>query len=165
MSALSDQIEQFIQAMLQGGEGHVELKRNELAQYFGCAPSQINYVLMTRFTPERGYLIRSRRGGGGYVRVVRIALDPDDMLMQLLTERVGNQISQQQAFHILENLAHTGLVTKREAVLMAAALKNGDLPLPEQIRDTLRAGQLKNMLLELIGLEGEKQEGGNQDDL
>ena len=73
---LSDAIEQFIKTMLTQEAPEVELKRNELAEYFNCAPSQINYVLATRFTPDHGYIIESRRGGGGYIRIFRMAQDP-----------------------------------------------------------------------------------------
>ena len=84
---LSDAIEKFIKAMLTQDEQEIELKRNELAQYFNCAPSQINYVLATRFTPDHGYIIESRRGGGGYIRIFRMEHDTSQQLIYLLHER------------------------------------------------------------------------------
>ena len=87
---LSDTIEQFIKTMLTHDENEIELKRNELAEYFNCAPSQINYVLATRFTPDHGYLIQSRRGGGGYIRIFRMQQDTSEQLVYLLEERVGD---------------------------------------------------------------------------
>ena len=81
---LSDAIEQFIKTMLTQEAPEVELKRNELAEYFNCAPSQINYVLATRFTPDHGYIIESRRGGGGYIRIFRMAQDTSEHLLYLL---------------------------------------------------------------------------------
>ena len=78
---LSDSIEQFIKDLLKEESTEVELKRNELAEYFGCAPSQINYVLATRFSPDHGYLTESRRGGGGYIRIVRVVRSGSQRLM------------------------------------------------------------------------------------
>ena len=89
---LSDAIEQFIKTMLTQEAPEVELKRNELAEYFNCAPSQINYVLATRFTPDHGYIIESRRGGGGYIRIFRMAQDTSEHLLYLLHQRVGDSI-------------------------------------------------------------------------
>ena len=89
---LSDSIETFIKTLLAEDEPEVELKRNELAEYFGCAPSQINYVLATRFSPDHGYLIESRRGGGGYIRIVRIVQSGAQQLMYLINERIGDAI-------------------------------------------------------------------------
>ena len=86
---LSDAIEQFIKTMLTQEAPEVELKRNELAEYFNCAPSQINYVLATRFTPDHGYIIESRRGGGGYIRIFRMAQDTSEHLLYLLHQRGG----------------------------------------------------------------------------
>ena len=88
---LSDSIETFIKTLLAEDEPEVELKRNELAEYFGCAPSQINYVLATRFSPDHGYLIESRRGGGGYIRIVCIVQSGAQQLMYLINERIESQ--------------------------------------------------------------------------
>ena len=128
---LSDAIEQFIKTMLTQEAPEVELKRNELAEYFNCAPSQINYVLATRFTPDHGYIIESRRGGGGYIRIFRMAQDTSEHLLYLLQERE--------------------VVTKGEAAMMNAALSPQalSLPLSAEMKDALRARILKNMLLEV----------------
>ena len=85
---LSDTIEEFIKMMMAQDEEEIELKRNELAEYFSCAPSQINYVLSTRFTPDHGYVIESRRGGGGCIRVIRLRRGSGDMINYLLSERI-----------------------------------------------------------------------------
>ena len=94
---LSDSIETFIKALLAEDEQSVELKRNELAEYFGCAPSQINYVLATRFTLDDGYVIESRRGGGGYIRIVRVMSSDHQQLMYLINERIGQSITEAEA--------------------------------------------------------------------
>ena len=147
---LSDSIEQFIKTMLAQEEQEVELKRNELAEYFGCAPSQINYVLATRFTPDHGYIIESRRGGGGYIRIFRMQQDTSKQLVYLLNERVGSSISALSANHLIQQLCEREIVTKQEAALMTAAVSPQalSLPLPEEFKDALRAKILRSMLTE-----------------
>ena len=147
---LSDSIEQFIKTMLTQEEQEVELKRNELAEYFGCAPSQINYVLATRFTPDHGYIIESRRGGGGYIRIFRMQQDTGKQLVYLLNERIGDSISALSANHLIQQLQEREIVTASEAALMMAAVsaQSLSLPLPEALKDALRAKILKSMLME-----------------
>ena len=148
---LSDAIEQFIKTMLTQEAPEVELKRNELAEYFNCAPSQINYVLATRFTPDHGYIIESRRGGGGYIRIFRMTQDTSEHLLYLLHERVGDSIDALAASHLVQQLRERDLVTDGEAAMMNAALSPQalSLPLPAEMKDALRARILKNMLLEV----------------
>ena len=147
---LSDSIEQFIKTMLAQDEQEVELKRNELAEYFGCAPSQINYVLATRFTPDHGYIIESRRGGGGYIRIFRMQQDTGKQLVYLLNERIGDSISVLSANHLIQQLQEREIVTPDEAALMTVAVsaQSLSLPLPEGLKDALRAKILKSMLME-----------------
>ena len=148
---LSDAIQQFIKTMLTQEAPEVELKRNELAEYFNCAPSQINYVLATRFTPDHGYIIESRRGGGGYIRIFRMAQDTSEQLLYLLHERVGDSIDALAASHLVQQLQEREVVTKGEAAMMNAALSPQalSLPLSAEMKDALRARILKNMLLEV----------------
>lgn len=89
MKPLTDSIEAFIKSLLEEGQEQVDVQRNELAQYFRCAPSQITYVLSTRFTPDHGYIIESRRGGGGYIRIVRLRESPGSNLLYLINQRIG----------------------------------------------------------------------------
>ena len=121
MAQLSDTIEQFIKELM-SGDTQIELRRNELAQHFGCAPSQINYVLATRFSVDHGYLIESRRGGGGYVRIVRMQIHGADDLLSTLLRRVGNAIEEEAALAIIQQLMESKLVTAKEAKLMGAAV-------------------------------------------
>ncbi len=155
---LSDAIEQFIKTMLSQEAPEVELKRNELAEYFNCAPSQINYVLATRFTPDHGYIIESRRGGGGYIRIFRMAQDTSEQLIYLLNERVGDAIDALSASHLVQQLLERELVTEGEAAMMNAALSPQalSLPLSAEMKDALRARILKNMLLE-VARRGKRQ--------
>ena len=148
---LSDAIEQFIKTMLTQEAPEVELKRNELAEYFNCAPSQINYVLATRFTPDHGYIIDSRRGGGGYIRIFRMAQDTSEQLIYLLNQRVGDSIDALAASHLVQQLREREVVTDGEAAMMNAALSPQalSLPLSAEMKDALRARILKNMLLEV----------------
>ena len=94
MAQLSDNIEHFIKELM-CEEAQIDLRRNELAQHFGCAPSQINYVLATRFSVDHGYIIESRRGGGGYVRIVRMQERDEGNLLDALLSRVGNSVTEE----------------------------------------------------------------------
>lgn len=146
---LSDTIEAFIKALMQEEEASCELKRNELAEYFHCAPSQINYVLSTRFTPDHGYIITSQRGGGGCIRIVRIRTSATDRLSFLLNERIGSSIDEQSAQVLCAQLAENGVIPLSEAKVMAAAVSKQALsvPIPEEAKGILRAKILKSMIL------------------
>ena len=146
---LSDTIEAFIKAMIQEDQPEVELKRNELAEYFHCAPSQINYVLATRFTPDHGYVTSSQRGGGGCIRIVRVRQSSVDHLSYLLHERIGDAIDAQSAQVLCAQLAERKVVTYPEAQLMASAVSAQALagPVPEAVKNVMRAKILRCMLL------------------
>jgi transcriptional regulator CtsR len=155
MSVLSDAIEQFIKELMSEYEGKIELQRNELAQHFNCAPSQINYVLATRFTPDKGYIIESRRGGGGYIRVLRLSVETSEHLFMLVTTRVGEQISERDAQDVICRLVESDAVSKREGALMHAAVSDKALNIPAMLKDKIRASILKQMLLVLLSKEAE----------
>lgn len=148
MMRLSDSIESFIKTLLSQDETEVELKRNELAEYFGCAPSQINYVLATRFTLDDGYVIESRRGGGGYIRIVRVVESGPQRLSYLINERIGSAITEEEAGRLIGQLAEQQVITAQEADIMRAAVSGQTMaiPVPDQMKDALRARCLKNML-------------------
>jgi len=149
MAQLSDAIEKFIKELMEEG-AQVEVKRNELAQHFGCAPSQINYVLATRFSVDHGYLIESRRGGGGYVRIVRMQQSPDGNLLSVLLNRVGSEIDEESAVAIIAHLLDCKMVTANEARLMRAAIAHNALALPVSAKNVLRAAILRNMLTQVF---------------
>ena len=146
---LSDTIEQFIKEMLQQEETEVELKRNELAEYFGCAPSQINYVLATRFTPEHGYVIESRRGGGGYIRIVRVVEQSGQSLLQMIHDRIGEAITEGEAVRLIAQMVERKLITLAEGEVMRAALSERamSVPIPDALKDAMRARSFKAMLI------------------
>lgn len=148
---ISDSIEQFIKEMLGEDSPEVELKRNELAEYFGCAPSQINYVLATRFSPSQGYLTESHRGGGGYIRIVRVVETGPQKMAYLVRDRIGDSLSEEEAQRIIAHLRDSGMADPAEADLMNAALSPKALavPLSPAMKATLRARILKSMILAL----------------
>ena len=144
---LSDAIEQFIKTMLTQEAPEVELKRNELAEYFNCAPSQINYVLATRFTPDHGYIIESRRGGGGYIRITRVQPDASQFIMHTVNA-VGRELDKPTADALLHNAVNAGALEVPFARLIAAALSERALhAVPVEIRKTVRSSIFKQMLL------------------
>ena len=159
---LSDSIETFIKTLLAEDSPEVELKRSELAEYFGCAPSQINYVLATRFSPDHGYITESRRGGGGYIRIVRVVHSGAQRLMYLINERVGDAITEAEAVRLIQQLLEQQVVTLKEAELMRAAISAQALsiPIPEQIKNAIRARTMKTLLLTLARQSG--NQGGGQ---
>ena len=157
MRPLTDSIESFIKSLLEEGQEQVDVQRNELAQYFRCAPSQITYVLSTRFTPDHGYVIESRRGGGGYIRIVRLRESPGSNLLYLINKRIGNTITRQDCEAIISQLSGNGVVTENEAGLMRAAVSNDAVNLPIAFKDALRANTLRSMLLHVAGRPGEEE--------
>ncbi|MDD7446370.1 MAG: CtsR family transcriptional regulator [Clostridiales bacterium] len=151
MRPLTDSIEAFIKSLLEEGQEQVDVQRNELAQYFRCAPSQITYVLSTRFTPDHGYVIESRRGGGGYIRIVRLREEPGSNLLYLINQRIGSSISRHDCDAIISQLCESHVVTENEAGLMRAAVSADAINLPVAFKDSLRASTLRAMLLQIAG--------------
>lgn len=153
MRNLSDQIEHYLIRLLQKSpDGIVVVQRNELAEVFQCAPSQINYVLSTRFTAERGYMIESRRGGGGFLRLVKLNLEDQDELMLIVSDLIGEEISQPQADGILTRLWEGNIISDRELALLKAIINRDTLRLDLPERDVLRARIMRTVLLTIIRL-------------
>jgi len=147
----SDMIERYLKKLLQeSADGVVELQRNVLAEQFSCVPSQINYVIGTRFTLEKGYLVESKRGGGGYVRIQKVALPTHDKIHVQVVQTIGNEIEQSAAEGMIYQLEEENLITCREANLMRAALHRETIALRLPQRDELRARMLKAMLVALL---------------
>ena len=146
---VSDIIEKFLLDTL-GDELSVNFNRNELATYFAVAPSQINYVLSTRFTPERGYVIESRRGGGGYITLIRVSQNVDDMLSGYIDQTLSDGIDYGKACQILERLTVDGIFTESEAQLIKAAISDKALLAPTVAKNKLRGSILKCVLLETL---------------
>lgn len=144
---ISDSVANYILELLNQAGGIAEIQRNELASFLGCVPSQINYVLTSRFTPEQGYLVESRRGGGGYIRITRLKLSKADMIMHIING-IGDSLDGASARAMLENMVQSTVLDRRSAELIAAALSEKALSaVPRELRDTVRAMICKNMLL------------------
>ncbi|MDR0381987.1 MAG: CtsR family transcriptional regulator [Oscillospiraceae bacterium] len=145
--AMSDLIEKFLLQLLDEMGGVAELQRGDLAERFSCVPSQINYVLTTRFSPEHGFLVESRRGGGGYIRITRVSPEPTALLMHAINA-VGGAIDGPSAAAFLKNLLQAGVLSLGAARLIGAALGDAALrAVPRERRDAVRAGILKQCLV------------------
>jgi len=149
---ISDVIEQYLNRILQESpDGSVEIQRSELAESFQCVPSQINYVINTRFTMEKGYVVESKRGGGGYIRIRKVQIVNKSKLQELLTqELIGESITQAVGYAIIERLHEEGLINSREAALMKVATSREVLQVESFLRDRLRANILKNMITTIL---------------
>ena len=147
---LSDQIAKIIEEMLDRSGGSLELQRNEMALRLGCVPSQISYVISSRFTPERGYVIESRRGGGGHIRIVRKQMHKNEYLMHFFYA-VGDAIEENEAKAYLLNLLDKELISVREADIIGNAIGAGALQnVTPEGRATVRAQIFRHILLALM---------------
>ena len=148
--SISELIAQHISSMLDQSDGTAEIQRNVLAESMGCVPSQINYVLTSRFTPERGFIVESRRGGGGYIRITRLSMNREEALMHAIRS-IGSAITSASAQGFLFMMIDSGMVSAEQAALVAAACSDQAYKnVPQAERDTLRAAILKNTLLVLL---------------
>ena len=145
---ISDLIASFLQESLDEAEdGVLEVQRSDLAQRFNCVPIQINYVMSTRFSPERGYIVESRRGGNGYIRITRVRVDRQTLLMQVINS-LGTQVDLASAKAILSNLVQAGALSEDAGRSLLAAIGDRALAaVPREIRDTVRADIMKQVLI------------------
>jgi transcriptional regulator of stress and heat shock response len=149
MANISDLIEHHLKQILQT-EGAVEIQRSDLADKFSCVPSQINYVISTRFTLEKGYYVESKRGGGGYIRIQRVDLPLLEAVQRHIHQTVGGQIDQTAAEGLIYQLEEAEFVTGREANLLRAAMSRDVLVVQLPLRDEIRAKVLRGMLIALL---------------
>src|SRR5690625_5249652 len=151
---ITDIIERYLKEILSEQEDKViEIKRSEIADQFQCVPSQINYVINTRFTAEKGYMIESKRGGGGYIRIIRIEHQDQAELIDEIINMIDNTITQQTAENILIRLLEKEVITEREKKLMSSVMDRRTLAFKLPLRDEVRAHVLKAMLTTLKFLE------------
>lgn len=148
MRNISDIIEEHIKNILRQ-QAEVEIKRSELAEQFQCVPSQINYVLKTRFSIERGYVVESKRGGGGYIRIIKVTKNDDRELINHIEELIDQRLTQNQAHAMILHLLEEGVINNREARMMISAVDRSVIDLSIPIRDQLRAKILRAMLQSL----------------
>ena len=149
MATISDIIEEFILSAL-ADDDLLQLSRNDLATFFSCAPSQINYVLSTRFTPEKGFIIESKRGGGGYINLIRITEDKENVLKSIYDYlNKEGVLEYNKLLHILQRLVSDGIIESREEELLKVAMSDKSLASPVNITTRLRAQMLKEIILNL----------------
>lgn len=146
--SLSNNIARMILEMLEQ-DGYTEIQRNELAQTVGCVPSQINYVISSRFTPEQGYIVESRRGGGGYIRISRVHTDRKLTLMHVINS-IGDAVSEQTCRAHIMNLTYSNILDEQTAKMLLAATSDVCFrTLPQPMRDPVRASVFKQLLLSI----------------
>lgn len=144
---ISDTVAAYIMELLQNADGTAEIQRNELAGILGCVPSQINYVITSRFTPEQGYIVESRRGGGGYIRITRRQISKSDMVMHIINS-VGDELDNRSLRAMLNNMVQNRILSEEAAKLISIAVSEQSLSAaPKEIRNQLRASIFKNILL------------------
>lgn len=146
MSSLSDKIEKYLRNLIRRYEGEVEIKRNRLADDFDCAPSQINYVLDTRFTVERGYIIESRRGGGGFVRIIKVKLTSENEAIKNIIKQLERPLQPKEAKGIIKRLYENNLIKQRDRTLLEAAISKDSIGFESEDKNLIRTQVLKNTL-------------------
>ena len=139
---ISDEIAKMIEQMLADSNGELELQRNVLANRVGCVPSQINYVITSRFTPERGYIIESRRGGGGYIRITKVKVQRDQYLMHIFAS-IGDKLDARTAKGYIKTLKDNDFITEREFNIIRALEEKVD-------DDEKRSVGMRQVILALI---------------
>ena len=152
---ISDIIEEFIMSSLDEDK-FIELSRNDLAKFFSCVPSQINYVLNTRFTVNRGFMVESQRGGGGYIKVVRVQDNNSNFLKNAL-EICSKPISVIEANQLLEHMRTKNLITDREMCLLKSTISAKSLNNPINIDNKLRANIMQQVIMETMKLNDKKE--------
>ncbi|MFK4428257.1 MULTISPECIES: transcriptional regulator CtsR [Bacillus] len=147
MRNISDIIEKYLKQVIDlSNNNAIEIKRNEVADRFDCVPSQINYVINTRFTLERGFVVESKRGGGGYIRIIKVKLHDDIDIIDQMLHMIDHSVAQGNAESMIIRLIEEGIITNREAKLMLSVLDRSVLLMDVPFRDELRARILCAML-------------------
>lgn len=151
MGNLADRIEAYLKLIIdKSNDGYIILQRSVLADFFSCAPSQINYVLDTRFTAERGYLVESRRGGGGHLRIVRLTLNNEEGKFQyLMRQLIGEQLPPERAMGLCDRLCEEDILTQRECALIKCVMSDEGLGGAGIETNSLRAKLMKRILTTL----------------
>ena len=145
---ISDVIEEFIKDLFDDGSDAIEIQRNELAEHFNCVPSQINYVISTRFKPSQGYYVESKRGGGGHITIKKVKNDKEDYIMHIINN-IGNQLTSNDVDILISDFLSYNIIDTKEAKLLKVATSDNVLKLTKDIKDEVRARIFKNMLLNI----------------
>jgi len=146
---VSDLIEEFIKDLFTEENDYIEIQRNDLAQYFNCVPSQINYVISTRFKPSQGYYVESRRGGGGYISIKKINITKSNYFMHIINS-IEDKLTGQDVDIFISNFLSYNMISQQEAKLLKVATSDNVLTIEQPARDKIRAKIFKNMLLNLV---------------
>ena len=144
---MSDLIEEFIKELFEDNQ-EVEIQRNELAEHFNCVPSQINYVISTRFKPSQGYYVESKRGGGGHIKIKKAVNTKSDYLMYII-KNIGREITSNEVDILISDFLSYAVIDEKEAKLLKVATSDNVLQLTKDIKDEVRARIFKNMLINL----------------
>lgn len=145
---VSDIIEEFIKDLFNDENEAIEIQRNELAEYFNCVPSQINYVISTRFKPSQGYYVESRRGGGGHITIRKVNNTKEDYIMHIINN-IGKELTSNEVDILISDFLSYDLINEREAKLLKVATSDNVLQLTKEVKDQVRARIFKNMLINL----------------
>ena len=145
---ISDMIEEFIKELFDDDD-YIEKQRNDLAEHFNCVPSQINYVISTRFKPSQGYYVESKRGGGGHISIRKVNTTKSNYLMHAISS-IGNRLTAQEVDIFLNNFLSFEVITEKEAKLLKVATSDNVLTIPQNTKDEIRAKIFKNMLINLV---------------
>jgi len=151
MANLCDEIEAFLKRQIAEAEQNIlEIQRSSLAERFGCVPSQITYVLETRFSVDKGYLVESRRGGGGFIRIIKITHESAEEVLDFVNFNIGRVLTQDKAKNLVELLVEKNIITPRESDIMLSALDRNTLGIELPERDRLRARLLRSMVYAIL---------------
>ena len=142
MGSITDEIERYIKELIEKNRKTVRISRNQLAEMFDCVPSQINYVLSTRFSTERGYIVESRRGGGGFLMITKLPISDYRDLIDLLNS-IPERVSQRLGENIIQRLCDEGFLSRREAALISAAIDRDTLSVGLPDRDVIRGNIIR----------------------
>lgn len=145
---VSDIIEEFIKDLFNDENEAIEIQRNELAEYFNCVPSQINYVISTRFKPSQGYYVESRRGGGGHITIRKVNNTKEDYIMHIINN-IGKELTSNEVDILISDFLSYNIIDDKEAKLLKVATSDNVLQLSKEVKDKVRARILKNMLINL----------------
>ena len=145
---ISDVIEEFIKDLFDEEKESIEIQRNEFAEYFNCVPSQINYVIATRFKPSQGYYVESRRGGGGHITIRKVNNSKEDYIMHIINN-IDKELTSNEVDILINDFLSYNIIDTKDAKLLKVATSDNVLQLPKQIKDQVRARIFKNMLLNL----------------
>lgn len=146
---MSDMIEEFIKELFEEDNDYIEIQRNDLAEHFNCVPSQINYVISTRFKPSQGYYVESKRGGGGSIKIKKVNITKSNYFMHIINS-IGDSLTAQEVDIFISNFLSYNMVNTIEAKLLKVATSDNVLKIEQPTRDELRARIFKNMLVNLI---------------